>query len=287
MTPFPRQLAGIRRRCPSPRSSARPSLLVARYDGPRPGCPRAVLGRSLVVQRQPERAAPERRARLAGLDGRRWRRSSCSRRTTRSLGPLLVGVLGGDRPPGCAARGRMGMDRRSTPACSASRRWPRRSRYAPLSERSRPRCPARSASSCRRRCVYVVVGVVARSLLSYAIELAHVPARGSARSRAGRTRRRLPFALVGFLLGRLYLSLGAAVMLLIIVPILIAREMFASYIAREGVARRDRAAPHPRARAEGPVHRRSRRAGRGVRGLHRRRARLHAGPHGAPALRAR
>jgi hypothetical protein len=40
----------------------------------------------------------------------------------------------------------------------------------------------------------------------------------------------VPFALLGVLLGRLYLSLGPAVMLLIIVPILIAREMFASYL---------------------------------------------------------
>jgi HD-GYP domain-containing protein (c-di-GMP phosphodiesterase class II) len=40
----------------------------------------------------------------------------------------------------------------------------------------------------------------------------------------------VPFAVIGFLLGRLYLSLGPAVMLLIIVPILIAREMFASYM---------------------------------------------------------
>lgn len=40
----------------------------------------------------------------------------------------------------------------------------------------------------------------------------------------------LPFAALGFLLGRLYVSLGPAVMLLIIVPILIAREMFASYM---------------------------------------------------------
>ena len=39
-----------------------------------------------------------------------------------------------------------------------------------------------------------------------------------------------PFALLGFLLGRLYLSLGPTVMVLIIVPILIAREMFASYM---------------------------------------------------------
>ena len=47
---------------------------------------------------------------------------------------------------------------------------------------------------------------------------------------AVRRGRCLPFALLGFLLGRLYLTLGAAVMLLIIVPILIAREMFASYL---------------------------------------------------------
>ncbi len=40
----------------------------------------------------------------------------------------------------------------------------------------------------------------------------------------------LPFVMIGFLLGRLYLALGPAVMLLIIVPILIAREMFVSYI---------------------------------------------------------
>jgi hypothetical protein len=39
----------------------------------------------------------------------------------------------------------------------------------------------------------------------------------------------LSFSFVGFLLGRLYVSLGAWVMLLIIVPILIARQMFASY----------------------------------------------------------
>jgi HD-GYP domain-containing protein (c-di-GMP phosphodiesterase class II) len=40
----------------------------------------------------------------------------------------------------------------------------------------------------------------------------------------------LPFAVLGSLLGRLYLSLGPTVMLLIIVPILISREMFASYM---------------------------------------------------------
>ena len=40
----------------------------------------------------------------------------------------------------------------------------------------------------------------------------------------------VPFAVLGFLLGRLYLSIGASAVLLIIVPILIAREMFASYM---------------------------------------------------------
>lgn len=40
----------------------------------------------------------------------------------------------------------------------------------------------------------------------------------------------LSFGLVGLLLGRLYVEIGAAALLLIIVPILIAREMFASYL---------------------------------------------------------
>lgn len=41
----------------------------------------------------------------------------------------------------------------------------------------------------------------------------------------------IPFALLGFFLGRLYLELGAAVVVFFVVPILIAREVFASYIA--------------------------------------------------------
>ena len=40
----------------------------------------------------------------------------------------------------------------------------------------------------------------------------------------------LPFSLLGFLLGRLYLEHGAAVLVLVVVPVLIAREMFASYL---------------------------------------------------------
>jgi HD superfamily phosphodiesterase len=40
----------------------------------------------------------------------------------------------------------------------------------------------------------------------------------------------IPFAVLGFFLGRLYLDIGPAAMLMIVVPILIAREMFASYM---------------------------------------------------------
>jgi hypothetical protein len=40
----------------------------------------------------------------------------------------------------------------------------------------------------------------------------------------------LPFAVLGYAIGQLYLDLGVGVMLLVIVPILIAREMFASYL---------------------------------------------------------
>ena len=73
--------------------------------------------------------------------------------------------------------------------------------------------------------------VVSGSLLvlSYVVELGRVE-RGvlaGIRSMFGQV---VPFALLGGLLGRLYLALGPAVMLLIIVPILIAREMFASYM---------------------------------------------------------
>ena len=40
----------------------------------------------------------------------------------------------------------------------------------------------------------------------------------------------LPFAILGFFLGRLYLEIGPAAALMIIVPVMIAREMFASYM---------------------------------------------------------
>jgi HD superfamily phosphodiesterase len=40
----------------------------------------------------------------------------------------------------------------------------------------------------------------------------------------------LPFAVLGFFLGRMYLALGPGVLVLIVVPIVIAREMFASYM---------------------------------------------------------
>ncbi len=40
----------------------------------------------------------------------------------------------------------------------------------------------------------------------------------------------LPFLMLGFFLGAMYLDLGASVMILIVVPMFIAREMFASYM---------------------------------------------------------
>ena len=95
----------------------------------------------------------------------------------------------------------------------------------------------------------------------------------------------LPFAGLGFLVGRLYLSLGAGVLALIFVPILIAREMFRSYIECLPSARRDRAAADPRLGDERPLHRRSCRAGRQVRGLHRRGDQARTAAHGAIALR--
>jgi hypothetical protein len=76
--------------------------------------------------------------------------------------------------------------------------------------------------------VYSVVGWVL-VVLSYAVEQRHVP-REVMTSAGSVLVQVLPFGLVGFFLGRMYLSLGPAVMLLIVVPILIAREMFASYM---------------------------------------------------------
>jgi hypothetical protein len=66
-------------------------------------------------------------------------------------------------------------------------------------------------------------------LASYIVELKRVPGElvgGLARY----VIELLPFAAVGYATGRLYVSLGPAVLVLIIVPILIAREMFASYM---------------------------------------------------------
>ncbi len=40
----------------------------------------------------------------------------------------------------------------------------------------------------------------------------------------------IPFSMLGFFLGRLYLSIGAAAVLMLIVPMFIAREVFASYM---------------------------------------------------------
>ncbi|MGQ0825503.1 MAG: HD-GYP domain-containing protein [Actinomycetota bacterium] len=66
-------------------------------------------------------------------------------------------------------------------------------------------------------------------MVSYLIEHGEVPS-STARELPPLLLQTLPFAVLGFFVGHLYLELGAGVMLLIIVPILIAREMFASYL---------------------------------------------------------
>src|SRR5438105_2450564 len=66
-------------------------------------------------------------------------------------------------------------------------------------------------------------------ILSYVVEGAR-PWRDVLGELVPATRDVLPFAILGFLLGRLYLDLGAAVIVLIIVPIVVAREMFAAYM---------------------------------------------------------
>jgi len=66
-------------------------------------------------------------------------------------------------------------------------------------------------------------------MFSYAVEQGRVPREVMSSAGAGLVQV-MPFAIVGFLLGRLYLALGPSVVVLIIVPILIAREMFASYM---------------------------------------------------------
>ena len=74
-----------------------------------------------------------------------------------------------------------------------------------------------------------IVVMSALLILSYVAERTH-PTKEIVAQSIRQNVDELPFVMIGFLLGRLYLSLGPAVMLLIIVPILIAREMFASYM---------------------------------------------------------
>jgi HD superfamily phosphodiesterase len=76
----------------------------------------------------------------------------------------------------------------------------------------------------------VVTGVMwVLIVLSYVIELKRAPQEMLAELGPSFVQS-LPFAVLGFVVGRLYVDLGAGVMLLVIVPILIAREMFASYM---------------------------------------------------------
>ena len=77
----------------------------------------------------------------------------------------------------------------------------------------------------------IVFAAVSWSLiaLSYRVEQGTVP-REVLREFVPSFAQASPFAVLGYFVGELYLALGAAVMLLVIVPILIAREMFASYL---------------------------------------------------------
>ncbi|HWS45680.1 MAG TPA: HD domain-containing phosphohydrolase [Acidimicrobiia bacterium] len=77
-------------------------------------------------------------------------------------------------------------------------------------------------------CAYLFVSLSAL-LGSYVVELRAVP-RDVLSHIPNVFAEVLPFAGLGFVLGRMYLSLGAWVVVLMVVPILIARELFASYL---------------------------------------------------------
>jgi HD superfamily phosphodiesterase len=100
--------------------------------------------------------------------------------------------------------------------------------YAPLSRSLPSSLPGALGVVLPAAVAYIVVAWT-MLLLSYAIELGRVP-REVLLDLWPTAPQTIPFMLLGYLLGRLYLSLGPAVMLLIIVPILIAREMYASYM---------------------------------------------------------
>jgi HD superfamily phosphodiesterase len=101
--------------------------------------------------------------------------------------------------------------------------------YAPLSRSLPSSLPGALGVVLPAAVAYVVVAWT-MLLLSYAIELGRVP-REVLVDLWPTAPQTIPFMLLGYLLGRLYLSLGPAVMLLIIVPILIAREMYAAYMS--------------------------------------------------------
>ena len=92
--------------------------------------------------------------------------------------------------------------------------------YAPLSRAFPAALPGALGVVVPIALVYIAVAW-SILLLSYAIELRRVP-HEVLRDLLPTAPQTLPFMLLGYLLGRLYLSLGAAALLLIIVPILIA-----------------------------------------------------------------
>ena len=100
--------------------------------------------------------------------------------------------------------------------------------YSPLVSRMPASFPGALVPLIAATAVYILVSW---SLLlgSYLVEMGRVP-REVMLSLPRSAMEVLPFAGLGFVLGHMYLSLGPAVVVLMVVPILIARELFASYL---------------------------------------------------------
>ena len=119
--------------------------------------------------------------------------------------------------------------------------------------------------------VYFAANVV---MVSFAVaRLRGEPMRGILRQLAGWQFQIYPFAFLGVVIGALYVDVGAAVVPLVVAPILVARQAYAAYLRREGGERGGHGHARAGARDEGPVHGRARRARRDLRGVHRRGAR--------------
>ncbi len=142
------------------------------------------------------------------------------------LGPMIVGAAAGVLLPDFA-RGRWGWIPFNAASCGfAALAAAAVNEALPRSWPSSVGTALISVTACAIAYVLVSWTVL---VLSYIVEEGRNP-RSVLAELAPSGPQVFPFAVLGYFLGRLYLSLGPAVMLLIIVPILIAREMFASYL---------------------------------------------------------